>query len=229
MSGRRRLGLLGGTFDPVHFGHLDAAEAARRALSLDEIWFIPSHVPPHRVQDPVATPFHRFALAALAVNDRDAYRVSDIELQRSGRTYTVDTLKALHAQGWTRSQLFFILGTDAFAEIATWHEYPDVLDAANYVVIARPGTTVDEALSRTPDLLHRVCTADAVERENRPRIIVVPAQTRAVSSTTIRERLRASQPISNLVPQAVGRHIVTHHLYGAVDHLHGEESTSPVS
>ncbi len=229
MSTRRRLGLLGGTFDPVHYGHLDAAEAARLALALDEVWLIPSHVPPHRAQDPVATPFHRFALAALAITDHTAYRVSDIELQRTGRTYTVDTLRTLHEQGWTRSQLFFILGTDAFAEIATWHEYPDVLDAANYVVIARPGTTVGAALCRTPELLPRVCTPDALQPdENTARIFVIAADTRAVSSTTIRERLRAAEPIDDLVPPAVGHHIVTHHLYGSVDHLHGE-STGPNS
>ena len=104
MNTGRRLGLLGGTFDPVHYGHLDAAEAARQALALDEVWLLPSHVPPHRSQDPVATPFHRFALAALAISDRVTYRVSDIELQRTGRTYTVDTLRSLREQGWTRSQ-----------------------------------------------------------------------------------------------------------------------------
>lgn len=229
MNTRRRLGLLGGTFDPIHYGHLDAAEAARRALALDEVWLVPSHIPPHRAQDPVATPFHRFALAAVAIADRSAYRVSDIELQRTGRTYTVDTLRTLHGQGWTRSQLFFILGTDAFAEIATWHEYPDVLDAANYVIITRPGTTVEAALSRTPDLLPRVCTSrDLNPDEHTPKIIVVEAETRAVSSTTIRERLRAAKSITDLVPQAVERHILTHHLYGSVDDLHGE-ITGPIS
>jgi nicotinate-nucleotide adenylyltransferase len=228
MNLRRRLGLLGGTFDPVHYGHLDAAEAARTALALDEVWLVPSHIPPHRPQDPIATPYHRFALAVLAVADRVPYRVSDMELRRTGRTYTVDTLRSLHEQGWTCSQLFFILGTDAFAEIATWHEYPDVLDAANFVVIARPGTTVDEALSRTPTLRSRVCTPEALEREFTARIVVIAAATRDVSSTTIRERLRAARPIGDLVPPAVGRHILTHHLYGAVDHLHGE-STSPIN
>lgn len=229
MSARRRLGLLGGTFDPVHYGHLDAAEAARQALALDEVWLLPSHVPPHRAQDPVATPFHRFALAALAITDRVTYRVSDIELQRTGRTYTVDTLRTLHGQGWTRSQLFFILGTDAFAEIATWREYPGVLDAANFVVITRPGTTVEAALARTPDLLPRVCLPeDLTNHQERATIIVIAAETRAVSSTTIRERLRAAQPIDDLVPPAVGRHILTHHLYGSVDHLHGQ-STGPIS
>jgi nicotinate-nucleotide adenylyltransferase len=227
MSAPQRLGLLGGTLDPVHYGHLDAADAARAALQLDEVWLIPSHVPPHRQHDPVATPFHRFALSALAVADRVTYQVSDIELTRSGRTYTVDTLTALHQRGWTPTQLFFILGTDAFAEIATWHEYPAVLDAAHYVVIARPGMTVADALERTPELLPRVRTPFTLdERTSATHIVVIEAATRDVSSTMIRERLRAGQSIDDLVPPAVARHILVHHLYGSVDHLHGESTGS---
>jgi nicotinate-nucleotide adenylyltransferase len=223
----RRLGLLGGTFDPVHYGHLDAAEAARAALALDEIWLLPTHVPPHRARDPWATPFQRFALIALAIADRPAYRVSDIELQRSGRTYTVDTLLDLHRQGWAPSQIFFILGTDAFAEIATWHHYPSVLDAANFVVIARPGTTIEAAVARNPELRSRVCAIPYTPSDGRStRIILVPAHTRDVSSTTIRQRLSASASIDDLVPPPVGRHILTHHLYGAVDDLHGEIKSS---
>ena len=131
----RTLGVLGGTFDPIHFGHLDAAEAARAALSLDEILVVPSHDPPHRPVDPHATPFHRFAMAALAATGRPGYQVSDMELVREGASYTVDTLRALQRQGWSASQLFFILGSDAFAEVATWREYPRVLDEANFVVV----------------------------------------------------------------------------------------------
>lgn len=226
-SRQRRLGLLGGTFDPVHFGHLDAAEAARKALALDELWLLPSHVPPHRAQDPYATPFHRFALLALAIVNRPGVRVSDIELQRTGRTYTIDTLRALHRQGWTPSQLFFILGTDAFAEIATWHEYPGVLDAANFVLIARPGTTVEAAIARTPVLRPKVCTPDTWrDTAHATHVIVVPADTRNLSSTDIRRRLRNGQPIDNMVPDAVGHHILNHHLYEAVGDLHGESTGS---
>lgn len=227
MSGERRLGLLGGTFDPIHYGHLDAAEAAQRALALDEMRFIPSHMPPHRAQEPVASPFHRFALAALAIAGRPGFRLSDMELQRDGRTYTVDTLEALHRQGWSGTQLFFILGSDAFAEIATWKRYPEVLDAANFVVIARPGLSMDEALAKVPSLRPRTCgptTFGAAGLET--RIIVVEAHTRDVSSTMIRQRIQAALPIDDLVPTAVAHHIATHKLYGAVDHLHGESTGS---
>jgi nicotinate-nucleotide adenylyltransferase len=209
-----RLGILGGTFDPVHFGHLDAADAARRALNLDQVWLIPSCDPPHRPIDPLASGYHRFALVALAVQGDETLRASDIELTRAGSSYTADTLRAVARQGWHASQIFFILGSDAFAEIATWREFPAVLDAANFVVIARPGTTLDAAAARTPSLRGRLGTS----------IFLVEARTRDVSSSTIRARLAARQPIDDLVPAAVARHIAAHHLYDAVDNLHGQDS-----
>jgi nicotinate-nucleotide adenylyltransferase len=224
MSAPHRIGLLGGTFDPIHFGHLDAAEAARIALHLDEIRLIPSYDPQHRTGQPRATSFHRFALVALAIGDRAAYRVSDTDVQRAGPSYTADTLRALHVEGWRPLQLFFILGADAFAEIATWHEFPDVLNGAHFVVIARPGTTLEDAAARTPGLRSRMHAAEeAIPNAGETRIILVPAQTRDISSTMIRARLAARQPIDNLVPAAVARHIVVHQLYRAVGDLHGED------
>jgi nicotinate-nucleotide adenylyltransferase len=217
----RRLGVLGGTFDPVHVGHLDAADAARSALALDEVLFVPSHDPPHRPVEPHATAFHRFALVALAIDNRPGCRVSDIEARRSGSSYTSDTLRTLDAAGWRPSQLFFILGTDAFAEIATWHEFPAVLDLAHFVIVARPGATIGDALARTPELRRRVRPLDAADdRAGATAIFLVEARTRDVSSTTIRARLAVRQPIDDLVPPAVARHIAAHDLY-LESNLHG--------
>jgi nicotinate-nucleotide adenylyltransferase len=204
----KRLGILGGTFDPIHFGHLDAADAAQSALSLEEVLFVPSHDPPHRAVDPLASAFHRFALVALAIDGHAGYRASDVELRRAGPSYTVTTLRELHDTGWRASQLFFILGADAFAEIATWHQYPDVLDCANFAVISRPGARIDAVPARPQ-------TGSATG------IYHVEAPTRDVSSTTIRARLAAGQAIDDLVPAAVARHIRVHHLYGADDDRHG--------
>ncbi len=225
MRGARRLGILGGTFDPIHLGHLDAGDAACAALSLDAILLIPAHDPPHRPIDPRASVYHRFALVSLAIAGRDAYRVSDMELVRQGPSYTADTLRSLHAEGWRASQLFFILGTDAFAEIAAWYGFPSFLDLAHFVVIARPGTTIETAAARTPQLLARLCGAPHRESivDGPTRIFLVEAQTHDVSSTAIRERLAAAQPIDDLVPTPVARHILKHHLYGAVDDLHDEK------
>jgi len=228
MTAARRLGVLGGTFDPIHFGHLDAAEAARASLELDEVLFIPAHDPPHKPADPRASAFHRFALIALAIQDWPGYRASDMELTREGASYTVDTLRALHGCRWRAPQLFFILGADAFADIAAWREFPAVLDLAHFAVIARPGATPDEALARTPDLRSRarLPASRAWNHEEGTAIYLVEARTRDVSSTTIRERLAERKAIDDLVPAAVARHIASHHLYGAVDDLHDKDQDS---
>lgn len=219
----RRLGLLGGTFDPVHYGHLDAAQAAYTALHLDEVQLMPAHDPPHRQRDPRGSAFHRFALVALAIDTYPWMRASDRELRRTnGPSYTIDTLKTLHAEGWRPAQLFFILGTDAFAEIASWHAYPAVLDAANFVVIARPGMSAGDAFRRVPSVAERVRPAHETDT-SRTFVFAVEARTRDVSSTLIRARLKARDRIEDLVPAAVARYILAHDLYGAVDDLHGQE------
>jgi nicotinate-nucleotide adenylyltransferase len=223
MTAAARIGILGGTFDPIHLGHLDAADAARTALQLDEICLLPSHDPPHRTASPMASAFHRFALVALAVQGLPGYRASDMELTRAGHSYTADSLRALHAAGWAPLQIFFILGADALAEIATWREFPTVLDGAHFVVVARPGTGLEEAAARTPALAHRLKRAnDPIPQDGQTRVILVEAPTRDISSTMIRARVRARQPIDDLVPAAVAGHIAIHHLYGAVDDLHGD-------
>jgi nicotinate-nucleotide adenylyltransferase len=211
----RRLGILGGTFDPIHVGHLDAAAAARAAVELDEVVFIPAHDPPHRPTDPHASAFHRFALASLAIEGINGYRVSDMELLRDGPSYTVTTLRALHGEGWMPWQLYFVLGADAFAEIQTWYAFPEVLDCANFVVISRPGA---------PDVgrdAQRPGGEDS--RRGATSIYHVEARTRDVSSTTIRARLAAGQSIEDLVPAAVARHIGAHHLYGAATNARSHE------
>jgi nicotinate-nucleotide adenylyltransferase len=220
----RRLGLLGGTFDPIHYGRLDAARAAASALALDEVLIVPAHDPPHRANDPHSSAFHRFAMVSLAIDGHPWMRASDRELHRTGPSYTIDTLGALHQEGWAASQLFFILGGDAFAEIASWRSYPQVLDAANFAVISRPGSGVAASLARVPALQSRVQPCGvAMADAQKTSIFPIDAHTRDVSSTQIRARLAAHQRIDDLVPAAVARHILAHHLYGAVDDLHGED------
>lgn len=216
-AGSLRIGLLGGTLDPIHVGHLDAAEAARTALGLDRIIVIPSHDPPHRPVDPHASAFHRFAMVALAIDGRSGYRASDMELRKEGPSYTALTLRDWHAAGWQPSQLFFIIGADAFIEISTWYDYPAILDACQFVVVSRPGTPAREALARTPDVRDRVGV----------NLHLVDAPTAAVSSTDVRARLAAGVSIEGLVPPAVARHIAAHRLYtnrnATIDDLHGQD------
>ena len=221
---RPALGILGGTFDPIHFGHLDAADAARAALSLDEVVLMPAHDQPLRAVEPRASVYERFALAVLAVQDRPDCCVSDIELARTGPSYTGDTLRALHRAGWQPSQLFFILGSDAFAGIADWRGYPSLLELAHFVVIARPGTSLEDATRRTPELRTRVspATGEQADCTGTTRLFLVHADTRAVSSTAIRHRLARGESIDDMVPGPVARHIHKHHLYRTVNSLHGE-------
>ena len=218
MTATRRMGLIGGTFDPVHYGHLDAADSARLALGLDEVAFIPAHVPPHRPARPRASAFHRFALLALALAGRSGYRASDIELAREGPSFTIDTLRDLHRRGWSPAQLFFIIGADAFAEIATWHQYPAVLDAAQFVVMARPGNRLDSP-PWAPELRRRIRPAG--ENGELPAIHLVDAKTRDISSSQVRARIAGGETIADLVPAAVADYIAAHQLYERVDELHG--------
>ena len=150
-----RLGLLGGTFDPVHRGHIDVAQAARETLGLDCVQFIPARLPPHRPQQPRVSGYHRFAMVAVAIAGFPGFEVSDLELEAEGPSYTAWTLAHLQRDGFHPSQLFFITGADAFAEIATWHDYPALLDASHFVVVSRPGHAREGLWHRLPDLRSR--------------------------------------------------------------------------
>jgi nicotinate-nucleotide adenylyltransferase len=218
MTARPRVGLLGGTFDPIHVGHLAAADAAQRALDLDVVRFIPAARPPHRPDIPSASGYHRLEMIRLAIADRgDAgpsqWDVSDLELRRSGPSYSFDTLDALHREGLIPLQIFFVTGADAFAEIATWHRYPDVLDAAHFAVVTRPGTTLDGLRQRLPALASRMTSPADVAHASTPRIVLVEADTPDVSSTDIRRRASRGEAIDTLVPVSVAAYIKQNSLY----------------
>ena len=238
MSRPRRIGLLGGTFDPIHLGHLALATAARTALALDEVRVVPSRVPPHRPR-PGASVYHRFAMAALAAIGDPQLIVDDIEAQDPDRSYTAVTLRRLHASGLSASQIFFIAGADAFAEIATWRDYPQVLEAAHFVVISRGGRTASSMRTALPDLASRMIllpstsAADAGDVAQRTLLLMdTPIQN--VSSTAIRARAAEGLSLEGLVPPPVADYIAKHDLYrrvplasgsgGAARELHEQES-----
>jgi nicotinate-nucleotide adenylyltransferase len=217
-----RIGILGGTLDPIHLGHLETAFAARAALSLDRLVILPTRIPPHRHHQPLASPFHRFAMASLAVHDLADTTVSDTELCAPGPSYTADTLERLHATGLVASQIFFITGADAFAEIETWRRYPDVLRLAHFVVVSRPGHAVASLGDRLPALASRMVAAGAAAGTlSTPAIFLVEASTPDISSSEIRRRIARGESLAGLVPPPVETHIVRHGLYGA-GHLHGQ-------
>jgi nicotinate-nucleotide adenylyltransferase len=218
MNAGARLGLLGGTLDPIHVGHVETALAARRALGLECVYVLPSNVPPHRAERPAASGYHRFAMTALAINGLDGFEASDIELCAPGPSYTAETLARFRERGApTGSQIFFITGADAFAEIATWYRYPEVLDLAHFAVVSRPRFPVERLREVLPSLATRMigiaASREAAAANREPAIFLIDAATPDVSSTDIRRRLAGGESISGMVPQAVERHIRQHRLY----------------
>ena len=196
-----RLGVLGGTFDPVHNGHVAAAEAAVECAELDEVVFVPAGDPPHRPAAE-ATPRQRLEMCRLAVEDDSRFAVSDIEVRRDGPSYTLDTLLALRGEN-PHAELFLILGWDAAAQLRSWHRPDEVLALAPIVVVSRPGRGAPgEAELRSAGL-------------DPSRIIVCARPTPAVSGSEIRRALMVGKGIAGMVPPAVERYIAAHHLYRA--------------
>jgi nicotinate-nucleotide adenylyltransferase len=219
----RRIGILGGTFDPIHTGHVDIGTAAAQALGLARMFVIPANTPPHREQ-PFASSFHRFAMVALTVAGRPGWRAADLELRGQAPSYTTMTLTRFHERGYGPAELFFVIGADAFSEIASWMDYPHILDCAHFAVVSRPGCSVDEVERRLPQLAERMVRppVDPASQAT-PVIILIDAQTADVSSTAIRRRRAEGQSITGMVDLGVQQHIEQHGLYTAA--IPGRRST----
>lgn len=198
-----RVGVFGGTFDPIHVGHLAAAEEARLTLGLETVLFVPAARPPHKPDGPQASAADRLAMVRLAVADNPGFACSDIEFLRAGPSYTVDTLRALAAELPGR-ELFYLLGSDSLPEIPTWHEPEALCRLATFAVLLRPGwprAQLEAWLSLQPDPL-------------RPRAVIVEVPGLDVASRDIRRRLRAGQPARYLLPESVRRFVQERGLYG---------------
>jgi nicotinate-nucleotide adenylyltransferase len=211
----RRIGILGGTFDPFHCGHVDVGEAAAEALGLARVYVITANVPPHRPQ-PVASAYHRFAMVSLGLVGREGWRASDLELRRPDPSYTSATLVKFHEREYAPCELFFIIGADAFAEIGTWRDYPKILDCAHFAVVSRPGFAASLLPHRLPTLADRMVKPpmDVISQMD-PMIILIDVPTADVSSTAIRQRRIDGASIAGLVPPPVQQHIEQHGLYTA--------------
>jgi nicotinate-nucleotide adenylyltransferase len=207
----RRVGILGGTFDPIHVGHIDLASAAQTTLGLTSVVIMPANVPPHRPA-PVASAFHRFAMVAMAISDQTGWIASDGELTEPSRSYTVTTLRRLHDEGYRPTELFFLIGADAFSEISTWKDYPAILDLAHFAVVSRPGTPVG-GLRQMLSMLDGRFREPGQTPGDRTSIVLIDAATTDVSGTLVRQRRSAGLSIEALVPPPVLHHIERHALY----------------
>jgi nicotinate-nucleotide adenylyltransferase len=200
-----RVGILGGTFNPPHLGHLICAQEAYLQLRLDRVMLMPVRIPPHKPIDSEPGALHRLELCRRAVQADPRFGVSDLETRRSGPSYTVDTLTELHSNA-PNNELFLIVGGDVAASLPDWHEPERVLSLAALAVAKRrgtPRTAVEEALSSLRG-------GDRTEYFQMPRI--------GVSSTMIRRRVREGDPIKYIVPDPVADYIDRHHLYKQAKH-----------
>lgn len=212
-----RLGIFGGTFDPVHIAHLRCAEEARDALALDRILFVPAATPPHKRNTPVAPARHRLAMLRLAVGGNGAFRVSGMELERSGPSYSVDTLRRLRADLPASTQLVFLLGLDAFREIHTWKEYRTLFTLADFAIFARPGYRFRSLRALLPVASRKdFCygrNRQTLRHTSGSQVQFLELTAVDISASTIRERIRRTQSVRYLVPLPVERYIARHRLY----------------
>lgn len=201
------VGIMGGTFDPIHLGHLAAAEGARYLLGLDRVLFMPNQQPPHKLGLKVTPVEHRAAMVRLAIAGNPAFAFSDVELKRKGPSYTTDTLRILRSQhpDW---RIAFLIGTDSLLEIRTWHEYRTLLALAEVVAIHRPGYDLGQVEAEARRLQAEVPAAQV-------RVLTVPGVD--VASTELRQRAAAGYPLRYLVPESVEAYIKQHGLYRGQD------------
>ncbi|HJE50855.1 MAG TPA: nicotinate-nucleotide adenylyltransferase [Tessaracoccus flavescens] len=199
-DGRYRLGVMGGTFDPIHHGHLVAASEVAAKFELDEVVFVPTGVPWQKADRKVSLPEDRYLMTVIATASNPRFSVSRVDIDRPGNTYTVDTLKDLREERGPNTDLFFITGADAVRQILTWHGADELFDLAHFVGVTRPGVPMTKE-----DLKHLP--------ENAVTLLEVPAL--AISSTACRERVQAHEPIWYLVPDGIVQYIAKRGLYPA--------------
>ncbi|MBA7491535.1 putative nicotinate-nucleotide adenylyltransferase [subsurface metagenome] len=191
-----RIGILGGTFDPIHWGHLLIAEGVREKFALDRVYFIPAAWPPHKVKNKVTEAAHRYKMALLATQDNSHFSVSDLEMNRPGKSYTIETVKELKEKH-EGAEIYFIIGLDSALEIFTWKDPEKLLGLCRFISVQRPFSEELEKL----------------DKKYRERIEVVEVPTLPISSTEIRERVRKGRSIKYLVPQSVEEYIYKNRLY----------------
>ncbi|MGI6357793.1 MAG: nicotinate-nucleotide adenylyltransferase [Bacillota bacterium] len=197
----RRIGIMGGTFDPIHIGHLVTAEAARHEFSLQRVFFVPSGNPPHKQSQNVSKGEHRYLMTLLATAANPAFYLSRAEIDRSGYSYTYDTVR-LFLRDYAPCELYFITGADAILDITSWHNYQQLLQICHFVAATRPGFRLEQHLNR-----------QSFTAEQLAHIHYIEIPSLAISSTDIRRRVREGRPISYLVPEGVEHYIHKHRLY----------------
>ena len=211
-----KIGILGGTFDPIHLGHLRVAEEIGEELELEKIYLIPAAVPPHKETRPISPFHHRLRMTQLAAEESPMLEALDLEGRRQGLSYSIETLKEFHEIFKPSPILFFILGMDAFQEIRTWKSYEKLFDYANFVVINRPGSQSEEL---KPFLLSLDVGFGGSDKEHtfvHPSgnvLLYKEATLMDISSTQIRELVASGKTVRFLIPESVRAYLVEKGLY----------------
>lgn len=217
-----RLGLLGGTFNPIHNGHLAIARQTRDALALDRVLFIPTNDPPHKPHQSLAPAQDRYEMVKLAIGSDPLLAMSDVELRRSGKSYSIDTVRQLQQEYGPQTQLYFLIGLDAFLDFPSWHEPATLLTLCSFIIISRPGLSFQalSALSMLPPLPQQSLLDLDGGRSSR---LQVPMGTHSltclrlppsdISASAIRSKFKQGLPTANLLPPSVESYILQHHIY----------------
>ncbi|MHC1725210.1 MAG: nicotinate-nucleotide adenylyltransferase [Syntrophobacteraceae bacterium] len=210
-----RLGVMGGTFDPVHIGHLRTAEEALDLLGLNEVLFVPAAIPPHKPDEKTLSFEHRWRMLQLATENNARFRLSDIERRMPGKSFTVNSLSRLNEE-FPESELFFLVGRDAFFEMHTWFRYQEVFRLASIVVLDRPECTEEEIGRFLMDKVSNIYQArsdSVLSHPELPSVYLLRNTRMDVSSTRVRELVSTGQSVRYLVPDDVLGYITDNQLY----------------
>jgi nicotinate-nucleotide adenylyltransferase len=221
MVAKKRIGLYGGTFDPVHLGHLEVAQRVSELFELETVFFVPAQVAPHKLTRPVTAPLHRYAMLALATQSHPRLLVSTFELDAPNRRYTVDTVTQLQATFGTSVELFFIMGADSWSEIDTWRDWERLLILTNHIVVTRPGYDVavahvsEELRNGILDLRGNREVPSAIREAAGKNIFFTDVVLQDVSATEIRRAAGAGRfdELKTLVSEPVAEYIKKYELY----------------
>jgi nicotinate-nucleotide adenylyltransferase len=217
-----KLGLLGGSFNPVHDGHLAIARHTHEAIELDQILFIPTGHPPHKPNGGLAPAQYRYEMVRLAIAPDPAFAISDVEIRRPGKSYSIDTIRQLQQEYGPHTQLFFLIGLDAFLDFPSWRDPRTLLELCSFVVLSRPGLSFRSlsTVSLLPPIPYpSLADLDAgrvfrIEAQiGGQRLICLKQPPCPISASDIRARIRQGLPVANLLPPLVESYILRHHLY----------------
>ena len=216
----QKLGILGGTFNPIHFGHLAAAEEIRDRLRLDQVLFIPACLPPHKYEEDIPSAEQRREMVRLAISGNSRFALSDVEIKRGGKSYTIDTIEALRGE-YPGAELYFITGLDSFLEIRTWKEWERLMGLCCFVVLSRPGYRFIDLMKldfmkqaeKAVNALDRGETTHVLAQLEAKKICLELIPHYEISSTDIRSRIRLARTIKYHLPEAVETYIIEHKLY----------------